>query len=130
MAENIPLPPLPDKNFFTIGEVSSLCQLPAYVLRYWESQFRVLKPQRRTSGQRKYTKPDIEVIFQVKDLLYNRKFTIAGAKKFIAGDRRKKNETETLNVELGENKPAASFDPGVIKEIKTELEDILKVLKK
>src|SRR5271157_4586370 len=99
MTENLELPPIPDKNFFSIGEVSRIVQLPCYVLRYWESQFKMLRPLRRASGQRKYMKKDIETIFQVRDLLYNKKFTIEGAKKWFTSDRRKRYETATLHVE-------------------------------
>ena len=128
MTENLELPPIPDKNFFSIGEVSRIAQLPTYVLRYWESQFKILRPLRRTSGQRKYMKKDIEVVFQVKELLYGKKFTIAGAKKWFAGDRRRRYETTTLNVE-GLGNPAAG-EGGMLRDIKKELEDILEILKK
>ena len=128
MTENLELPPIPDKNFFSIGEVSRIVQLPSYVLRYWESQFKILRPLRRSSGQRKFMKKDIEVIFQVRDLLYNKKFTIAGAKKWFASDRRRRYETTTLNVEgLGD---ASTGDGSMLKDIKQELEDILEILKK
>jgi len=128
MTENIQLPPIPDKNFFSIGEVSRIVQLPAYVLRYWESQFRILRPMRRSSGQRKYMKKDIEVIFQVKDLLHSKKFTIAGAKKYLSGDRRKKDEGVNLNVDLFGH--SATGDSAALKEVKKDLEDILEILKK
>lgn len=120
----IELPPIPDKEFFSIGEVSSLVQVPAYVLRYWESEFRLLRPQRRSSGQRKYIRKDIEQIFKVKDLLYTRKFTIAGAKKFLQGDKRRKEEPGQLNFDM----KTSSVDAGVIRDLKHELEDILKLL--
>ncbi|MBN1824195.1 MAG: MerR family transcriptional regulator [Endomicrobiales bacterium] len=120
----IEIPPLPDKEFFSIGEVSQIAQLPAYVLRYWENEFRLLRPARRVSGQRKYIKRDIEAVFQIKDLLYNKKFTIAGAKKALIGDKRRKEEpVHQLNLELGK------ADKNSLAEIKTELEEILKLLK-
>ena len=84
------IPPIPDKEYFSIGEVSRIVQVQAYVLRYWESEFRLLRPARRSSGQRKYIRKDIETIFQVKELLYVKKYTIAGAKKYLLGDKRKK----------------------------------------
>lgn len=121
----IEIPPIPDKEFFSIGEVTQIVQLPAYVLRYWESEFRLLRPARRTSGQRKYIRKDIESIFQIKDLLYYRKFTIAGAKKFLLGDKRKK-ETGQLHFDLKQS----GVDPLVVKEIRQELEEILKLLNK
>ncbi len=122
----IDIPPIPEKEYFSIGEVSRLVQVPPYVLRYWESEFHLLRPARRTSGQRKYIKKDVEAIFQVKDLLYNRKFTIEGARKYMIGDRRKNNRgSMQLNVNMGE--PEA--DGSILQEIKSELEDILKFLK-
>lgn len=120
----IELPPIPDKEFFSIGEVSSIVQVPAYVLRYWESEFKLLRPQRRSSGQRKYIRTDIEQIFKVKDLLYTRKFTIAGAKKFLQGDKRRKEETAQLNMEI----KSSTVDTAVIRDVKRELEEILKLL--
>jgi DNA-binding transcriptional MerR regulator len=115
---------IPDKEFFSIGEVSNIVQVASYVLRYWESEFNLLRPARRTSGQRKYVKKDIELVFKVKDLLYNRKFTIAGAKKYLVGDKRKK-DTEQLNFDI----KATGLDPKIILETKKELEEILKILK-
>ncbi|MHB9154520.1 MAG: MerR family transcriptional regulator [Endomicrobiales bacterium] len=118
------LPPIPDKEFFSIGEVSQIVQLPAYVLRYWESEFKLLRPQRRASNQRKYVRKDIELIFKVKDLLHNKKFTIAGAKKFLLGDKRKKDENGQLHLNIKES----TVDSGIIRETKKELEEILKML--
>jgi DNA-binding transcriptional MerR regulator len=120
----IELPPIPDKEFFSIGDVSQIVQVPAYVLRYWESEFKLLRPARRTSGQRKYIRKDIETAFQIKDLLYTKKFTIAGAKKYLLGDRRKKDENQ-FNLEI--NEPPVA-DAKVLREIKAELEDLLRML--
>jgi len=120
----IDLPLIPDKEFFSIGEVSQIVQIQPYVLRYWEREFQLLRPARRPSGQRKYLRKDIESAFQIKDLLYIKKFTIAGAKKYLHGDRRKKEENQ-FNVE---SNAAPAVDPAVLNEIKAELEDILKFL--
>jgi DNA-binding transcriptional MerR regulator len=125
MTEHFEMPPIPDKQYFTIGEVTQIVQLPPYVLRYWESQFRLLKPARRTSGQRIYMRRDIERIFQVKDLLHSKKFTIAGAKKHLMGDRRKKDEFDLFSSSLEGNAPAIA----ALKEVRAELEDILNTLK-
>ena len=99
MTDTLSIPPLPEKEYFSIGEVSKIVQLPAYVLRYWESEFKLNRPIRRSSGQRKYMKKDIEIVFKVKDLLHNKRFTISGAKKFLAGDKRKK-DSNTLNFSM------------------------------
>ena len=74
---------IPEKRYFRIGEVSALTGIESYVLRYWETEFPKIRPTRSRSGQRLYKKRDIEIILQVKDLLYQKKFTIAGAKKYL-----------------------------------------------
>ena len=74
---------LPDKLYFRIGEVSSLADLPTYVLRFWETEFSQIKPKRTPSGQRIYTKSDVTIILKIKYLLYNQKYTIPGAKQHL-----------------------------------------------
>src|SRR3954454_2953571 len=76
--------PIPDKLFFKIGEVSQLVGVEAYVLRYWESEFRGLSPKKSSSGQRMFRRKDVELLLQIKHLLYDRKFTIEGARKALA----------------------------------------------
>ena len=76
-------PPLPDKDFFSVGEASRLAQVPAYTLRYWEAQFGGLRPARRSGGHRRYSRSDMETIFAIKDLLQRRKMTIAGARRAL-----------------------------------------------
>ena len=77
-------PPLPDKLYFRIGEVAGLVGVDAHVLRYWESEFR-MKPHRSSSGQRLYRKQDLSRFFRVKRLLHDEGYTIAGARKVLAG---------------------------------------------
>jgi DNA-binding transcriptional MerR regulator len=79
---------IPDKMFFRIGEVSQITGVKPYVLRYWESEFRLLRPNKNKSGQRVYRRRDVETILEIKDLLHRRKFTIAGAKKWLTGEGR------------------------------------------
>ncbi|MEI7904840.1 MAG: MerR family transcriptional regulator [Candidatus Firestonebacteria bacterium] len=71
---------IPDKLFFTISEVSEITMVKPYILRYWEKQFKILKPVRSIGGQRSYRKKDVEMVVLIKKLLYAEKFTIAGAK--------------------------------------------------
>jgi DNA-binding transcriptional MerR regulator len=78
--------PIPDKMFFRIGEVSEITGVKPYVLRYWESEFRLLRPNKNKSGQRVYRRRDVETALEIKDLLHQRKFTIAGAKKWLNGE--------------------------------------------
>ena len=72
---------IPDKLYFRIGEVASLCHLPAYVLRFWESEFPQLKPVKSSTGQRMYRKRDVESVLRIKQLLYEQGFTVSGARQ-------------------------------------------------
>lgn len=116
---------LPDKEYFSIGEVSKIAQLQTYVLRYWESEFNALRPQRRDSNHRKYTKKDIEKVFEIKELLYEKKFTIEGARKLLSSQKKKKEDGQQLAFELSGN--AAAVD--LLKDTKKALQEILKLLK-
>lgn len=79
---------IPEKLFFKIGEVCELAGVQAHVLRYWESEFPMLAPQKNRAGQRVYRKRDVEMALRVKELLYEEQYTIAGAKKRLASDLR------------------------------------------
>jgi DNA-binding transcriptional MerR regulator len=88
-----PRPLNPDKLFYKISEVSKLTGLEAYVLRYWETEFPTLRPKKGRGGQRVYEKKDIELVLQIKKLLYDDGMTIAGARKLLArrGAKAEKN---------------------------------------
>lgn len=101
---------LPSKLFYRIGEVSRISGLEPYVLRYWETEFPQIKPDKGKSGQRLYKKKDLETILQVKQLLYQDGYTIAGARKKLNG----KNGPEV---------------DAVIETAKQELKEILEILK-
>src|SRR3954470_20611334 len=77
---------IPDKLYFRIGEVATLCHLPAYVLRFWESEFPQLKPVKSSTGQRMYRKRDVESVVRIKQLLYEQGFTIAGARQQLRAE--------------------------------------------
>ncbi len=83
---------IPKKLFFRIGEVSKIVGVEPHVLRYWESEFRSIRPSRVGSNRRLYRRKDVELILEIKKLLYEKKFTIAGAKKALEGKRREKKE--------------------------------------
>ena len=108
-------PQLPDKLYFKIGEVSKLTELPAYVLRFWENEFSCIRPKRTSSGQRLYRRGDVEMVFKIRHLLHERKFTIEGARQYLS--KRKSD-------------PAEEVPPLSIKEIAAELENIRNLLKK
>ena len=74
---------IPDKLYFKVGEVSEITDIPTYVLRFWETEFKRINPKRTPSGQRLYRKNDVELILKIKHLLYEKKFTIDGARKYI-----------------------------------------------
>ena len=104
---------IPDKLYFKIGEVTEITDLAAYVLRFWESEFPVISPKRTDSGQRLYRRSDVELILKIKYLLYEKKFTIPGAKKIL------KNHGK---------QPANSLPSIDLDEIKTELRLIRSLL--
>jgi DNA-binding transcriptional MerR regulator len=85
---------IPDKLYFRIGEVANLCHLPAYVLRFWESEFPQLKPVKSSTGQRMYRKRDVESVLRIKQLLYEQGFTIAGARQQLRAEN-KSDKTQT-----------------------------------
>jgi DNA-binding transcriptional MerR regulator len=120
---------IPDKLFFRMGEVSHLVGVEAYVLRYWESEFKELSPKKSNTGQRMFRRKDVELLLQIKHLLYERKFTIEGARKWLQEqtkpDRAREtvfNSTNTVQVELF---PKSNPLP----EIRREVADILELLK-
>lgn len=79
---------IPDKLYFRIGEVATLCRLPAYVLRFWESEFPQLKPVKSSTGQRMYRKRDVESVLRIKQLLYEQGFTISGARQQLRAENK------------------------------------------
>jgi DNA-binding transcriptional MerR regulator len=81
---------IPDKLYFRIGEVSRLCGLPSYVLRFWETEFPQLKPTKSGTGQRMYRRLDVEGVLRIKNLLYDQGFTIAGARQQMRAELKRK----------------------------------------
>tara|TARA_Y100001968_G_C19077872_1_gene581572 strand:+ start:290 stop:652 length:363 start_codon:yes stop_codon:yes gene_type:complete len=111
------------KLYYSIGEVSELTNLKAYILRYWETEFSLLKPPKNRAGNRTYRQKDIEIILEIKDLLYNKKFTIEGARGVLQG--RDSISESTKNVD-----PFNEKQKLIIQKIKKELENILMIIKK
>ncbi len=114
----LPIQPemIPDKAYFKIGEVCELTGLKSHTLRYWESEFSVIKPKRAGSQQRLYRKADVETIFKIKKLIHDDGLTIAGTKKYLS----KQNDTQTF----GDTK----IDSNLIQTIKSELISIKEIL--
>ena len=94
---------IPEKLFFKIGEVCELAGVQAHVLRYWESEFPTLAPQKNRAGQRVYRKRDVEMALRIKELLYEDQYTIAGAKKRLANDLRAGGKFKIVSPENGED---------------------------
>lgn len=92
---------IPEKLFFKIGEVCELAGVQAHVLRYWESEFPTLAPQKNRAGQRVYRKRDVEMALRIKELLYEDQYTIAGAKKRLANDLRAGGKLKIVSPENG-----------------------------
>ena len=101
-----------DRLFYKIGEISDIAGVESHVLRYWESEFPFLKPRKNKTGQRVYTRKDMEIVLQIKTLLYKEKYTIAGVRKKFGSHGLKKN----------------SVSMQTIHEVKKKLKDILDTL--
>jgi DNA-binding transcriptional MerR regulator len=112
---------LPDKLYFKIGEVSRILQVKPYVLRYWETEFEVLRPGKAPSRHRLYKRRDVELLLEIKRLLYAEGFTIEGARKRLKQNR--KEERQQLRLPLSESKYKSALS-----KIKKDLESLHKIL--
>ena len=113
--ENLNLPPIPNKRYFTIGEVSDLCGVKPHVLRYWEQEFPQLKPVKRRGNRRYYQRRDVLIIRQIRSLLYEEGFTIGGARQRLTGEEAREDITQSQQI---------------VKQIRMELEEVLKILRR
>lgn len=114
-----PLPPIPAKRYFTIGEVSDLCRVKAHVLRYWEQEFTQLKPVKRRGNRRYYQHHEVLLIRRIRDLLYREGFTISGARNRLGESA------------IHEQEEASEADQlrACVREVRGEIEDLLKFLR-
>jgi DNA-binding transcriptional MerR regulator len=115
-------PEIPDKLFFRIGEVSTMLGLEAYVLRYWETEFPSLSPKKSGTGHRLYRRKDVEMLLKIKHLLYEKRFTIDGARQFLQAEAKAASSKESK-----QEQQVLFQDP--LPEIRRELAEILKMLK-
>ena len=111
---------IPDKLYFRIGEVARLCRLPAYVLRFWETEFPQLKPVKSSTGQRMYRRRDVESVLHIKKLLYEDGFTIAGAR----GQLKEEAKAERNQTAL----PFPARSQVNVSHLRHELKEILHIL--
>lgn len=114
ISNNNELPVIPNKRYFTIGEVSDLCQVKPHVLRYWEQEFPDLKPVKRRGNRRYYQRHDVVLIRQIRGLLYQEGYTIGGARQHLAGDAIKDDNTQSAQM---------------MRQLRNELEDVLRILR-
>ncbi|MEZ0123396.1 MAG: MerR family transcriptional regulator [Candidatus Reddybacter sp.] len=113
-SNNSELAPIPSKRYFTIGEVSELCEVKPHVLRYWEQEFPSLSPLKRRGNRRYYQRQDVLLIRQIRSLLYDQGFTIGGARQRLGGESVKEEATQIRQI---------------INQTVSELEDVLRMLK-
>ena len=116
------------KLYYSIGEVSKMTELKAYVLRYWETEFKQLKPPKNRAGNRTYRQSDIDLILYIKDLLYTKKFTIEGARHQLATEKEGKKEDVAAPVESVQQTAPARKE--TLQKIKQELETLLEILRR
>ena len=127
---------IPDKLYYKIGEVAKFTGVKTHVLRYWESEFKAIRPNKSRSNQRLYRKQDVELILHLKDLLYNQGFTIAGARKKLrkkpaskaADTAPKPSATAALDDQLA-LPLSGSIDMKLLKEIRQDILQLKKSLK-
>ena len=111
------------KLYYSISEVSEITKLKAYVLRYWETEFNQLSPPKNRAGNRTYRQKDIEIILKIKDLLYDKKYTIDGARNCLKDKDSSINAEDTSQSSLDKNKI-------ILSKIKDELRSILSIISK
>jgi DNA-binding transcriptional MerR regulator len=121
---------IPDKLYFRIGEVSKLCDVPAYVLRFWESEFPNLKPHKGGTGQRLYRRRDVETALRIKSLLYSEGYTIPGARQVFKSELKQKEPQLALAIDPALDSATPSVDPHQLRKLQKELRDLLTLLSK
>ena len=121
---------IPNKQYFKIGEVSSLTKLESYVLRYWETEFKMIRPVRFGSNQRMYRRKDVETILEIKKLLYDEGFTIAGARKKLLQNSKEEKEKKPLPKTEGLKTGGAESLMPLLREIQKDLTNLARFLNK
>jgi len=121
---------IPDKLYFRIGEVAKLCEVAPYVLRFWESEFPQLKPNKGGTGQRLYRRRDVEMALRVKTLLYDEGYTIAGARQSLKGELRAKGLNEPMEQQAvpPAEGSAAGIDRQKLQKLRGEMQSLLAML--
>ncbi len=120
--------PADDKQLYKIGEVCKMADVQPYVLRYWETEFPLLAPNKSGGGQRLYSRREIDIILRIKQLLYSEGFTIAGAKKKLETESDPAPIAETTASSAASAAKSASRNTSALTTVKKELQSILKIL--
>ena len=124
-SHNSELPEIPAKRYFTIGEVSELCEVKPHVLRYWEQEFSQLKPVKRRGNRRYYQRQDVLLIRQIRSLLYEQGFTIGGARQRMAGGAVEGVEETQPVAAVAATSATPRVRGSVIRELIEEVEEAL-----
>ncbi len=144
--ENVPVPPaleIPDKLYFRIGEVARLAGIKPYVLRFWETEFPMLGPKKSGTGHRLYRRKEVELVLEIKRLLYEKRFTIEGARRFLEGQgkgvRAKEGRGKAETGRAGRPPKAAAVEAGsqaalfeessILEAVRKELRELAEMLK-
>lgn len=122
-SHNAELPEIPAKRYFTIGEVSELCEVKPHVLRYWEQEFSQLKPVKRRGNRRYYQRQDVVLIRQIRTLLYEQGFTIGGARQRMAGGTTVQIDDVPEKLTIAPSKAAPNVQ--LIRELIEEVEEAI-----
>lgn len=121
---------IPDKLYFRIGEVSRLAGVKPYVLRFWETEFPGIGPKKSGTGQRLYRRKDVELVLEIKRLLYDMRFTIEGARKFLQDRDRPQKSAAPADHHAGRTQARLFHEPiPELDDVKRELRAILEILK-
>ncbi len=123
-----PAAEIPDKLYFRIGEVARLCAVPAYVLRFWETEFPQLKPNKGGTGQRLYRRRDVEMALRVRTLLYDEGYTIAGARQVFKSEQRHSAPQLAFGVEDAPGTALGKAELHKLRRLRKELQDLLALL--
>lgn len=121
---------IPDKLYFRIGEVARLVDVPAYVLRFWESEFPNLKPHKGGTGQRLYRRRDVEMALRIKTLLYDEGYTIPGARQAFKLETKHKEPQLALGMAEAVGTGGTGVDPRRLRKLQKDMRDLLEMLSK
>jgi DNA-binding transcriptional MerR regulator len=119
---------IPDRLYFKIGDVAAICGLETYVLRFWESQFPQLKPNKSGTGQRLYRRREVELVLEIKRLVHEQGYTLAGARQALEGLSRRRDQAQRLPLSDGDSGQRMEKVASAVRSARTELREIAGML--